>query len=92
MHADFLLEVFRHNAECDALIWREEVVTYGWLLAETEGWRARLRDERIPRGAVVSFESDFSPQVVALLLAFSTQPKHQNENGIWAKSRTVIQP
>ena len=69
MHADFLLDIFERNAVRDALIWRERNVTYGWLLQEIRSWRERLQSARVARGAVVSVESDFSPQVVALLLA-----------------------
>jgi acyl-CoA synthetase (AMP-forming)/AMP-acid ligase II len=67
-HTDFLLEVFSQHRTLDAIVWRDAVYSYDWLLRETERWRKKLERE-LPRGAVVSVEADFSPTAVALLLA-----------------------
>ena len=69
MHVDFLLEVFRANPEKDAVVWRDQAISYRWLLDAVLGWREDLRREAIPPGAVVSLEADFSPTSIALLLA-----------------------
>src|SRR6266513_285508 len=68
-HVDFLLEVFRANSEKDALVWRDQAISYRWLLDAVLGWREGLLREAIPPGAVVSLEADFSPTSIALLLA-----------------------
>ncbi len=69
MHVDFLLDVFRANPEKDAVVWRDQAISYRWLLDAVMGWREDLRREAIPPGAVVSLEADFSPTSIALLLA-----------------------
>jgi len=69
VHVDFLLEIFRSNAQEDALVWRDQRVDYGWLLDAFVKWQQRLDEEQLPLNSVVSVEADFSPQVVALLLA-----------------------
>ncbi len=69
MHVDFLLEVFERNAQRSALVWRGRSFEYGWLLDAYRSWQERLTEEQLPSGSVVSVEADFSPQVVALMLA-----------------------
>lgn len=68
MHTDFLLQVFQENKNKDALIWKEQVYSYEWLLDGVEHWKKRLHEEGLAKGTVVSVEADFSPQAVALLL------------------------
>lgn len=65
----FLLDVFAHNAERDAIVWRDRVFNYGWMKTAVEGWLERLESEKLERGTVVSLEADFSPNAVALMLA-----------------------
>ena len=69
MYTDFLMEVFKKNAQRDALIWREDSYTYQWLLDSLEDWRKRLVEEELAEGTVVSIEADFSPSAVCLMLA-----------------------
>lgn len=69
MHIDFLRERFAAARERDALIWRDQACSYGWLLDEINRLASGLDDLGVPRGAVVSVEADFSPRAVALLLA-----------------------
>jgi len=69
MSVDFLLQVFAEHADRAAVVWRDRPVTYGELLTFYDGWRQRLAAERMPAGAVVSVEADFSPTAIALLLA-----------------------
>lgn len=69
MHIDFLRERFAAAADREALIWRDRVYTYGWLLGELDRLGAELETLGVARGAVVGIEADFSPRAVALLLA-----------------------
>lgn len=69
MHIDFLLEVFRANQAQEAVVWRDRVFSYSWILSAVQQWRDWLAIEGINRGTVVSLEADFSPNAIALLLA-----------------------
>lgn len=69
MHIDFLRERFAQAAQQDALVWRDQKYSYGWLLAELDNLNRKLDEIGVPHGAVVGIEADFSPRAVALLLA-----------------------
>src|SRR6266576_1248959 len=69
MFIDFLFEVFRQNAESEAIIWRDQSFPYGKLLDWTNHWRNYLRENRIATGTVTAVEADFSPNAIALMLA-----------------------
>jgi len=69
MYLDFIWDVFREHKDSDAIIWRSEAYSYGWLLAGVERWRLRLAEEALPKGSVASLEADFSPNSIALMLA-----------------------
>ncbi|MBI2859569.1 MAG: long-chain fatty acid--CoA ligase [Chloroflexi bacterium] len=69
MLVDLLLDVFRKNHRDDAMIWREQAFSYGWLLSSIEEWRGRLQREDALRSTVLSLEGDFSPNAVSLLFA-----------------------
>src|SRR5438093_2203444 len=69
MFIDFLFEVFRENAESEAVIWRDQSFAYGKLLDWTNHWRSYLGKNRIATGTVTAIEADFSPNAIALMLA-----------------------
>jgi long-chain acyl-CoA synthetase len=69
MFIDFLFEVFRQNADSEAVIWHDQRFTYRELLERTNHWRAYLQENRIATGTVVAIEADFSPNAIALMLA-----------------------
>ena len=68
---DFLLEVFRQNQEKEAIIWKDQVVHYKWLLDRVEYWEKEIEGNEVPRGAVTAIEADFSPNAIALFLALT---------------------
>lgn len=68
MAVDFLLSVFRENADRDAIVWRDKSYSYGWLLDRIDHWRAAIKDQGLAPGTVVTLEADFSPNSVALFL------------------------
>jgi long-chain acyl-CoA synthetase len=69
MYIDFLLERFEANPAVDAIVWRDQVFSYGWMTQAVQRWARTLDEQGVARGAVVSVEADFSPNAVALLLA-----------------------
>jgi len=69
MPIDFLLERFADNLERDALVWRDRVFDYRWLLNRIDYWDAELETRRVLGQPVVMLEGDYSPNSLALLLA-----------------------
>ncbi|MCA1591086.1 MAG: fatty acid--CoA ligase family protein [Acidobacteria bacterium] len=69
MFVDFLQEVWRTHLDAEAVIWRGRAYPYGWLSERFDYWTQQLATEKIPHGAVVILEADFSPNAVALFLA-----------------------
>lgn len=66
MFFDFLRDVFEKNKEKDAVIWKDENYSYGWLQERIRNWQSDIKSEGIPRGSVAVLEADFSPNAVAL--------------------------
>ncbi len=69
MFIDFMLEVFRKNQEKEAIVWKDQVFHYKWLLDRIEYWKQEIQAKNIPRGSVAVIEADFSPNAIALFLA-----------------------
>jgi long-chain acyl-CoA synthetase len=69
MSIDFLIHTFEQNSDKDAIIWRDQVFSYGWLLSRLEHWRRYLIENEIMPSSIISIEADYSPNSVALLLA-----------------------
>ncbi len=69
MFIDFLLRVFNENRSSDAIVWRDTVYDYDWLLNHIDYWNNSLESSHINAGRVIIMESDFSPNSVALLLS-----------------------
>ena len=69
MVIDFLLQIWTDNQNREAIIWREQTFTYGWLLDRFQHWKRTLENERIAPGSVVILEADFSPNAVSLFFA-----------------------
>lgn len=69
MFIDFLLETFERNKEKDAIIWKDGVYSYKWLLGAVEKWRKKISTKKISSGTVTILETDFSPNSVALFMA-----------------------
>jgi acyl-coenzyme A synthetase/AMP-(fatty) acid ligase len=69
MMLDFLFQVFEEFSAQDAIIWKNQRVSYHWLHERTLYWIKKLEDDKIAPGSVVILEADFSPNAVALFLA-----------------------
>jgi long-chain acyl-CoA synthetase len=68
----WLLDRFEQAKEQPFIVWRDEPYSYGWLLENIATWRSRLSAD-LGDARVVSIEGDYSPEVVALLLALIEQ-------------------
>ncbi len=66
---EFLMDVFRENANDDAIIWKDQAFSYQWLHDRVLHWQKTIQEREIPCGSVVILEADFSPNAVALFLA-----------------------
>ena len=66
---DWLFERFEETPDQEALIYRDKPYRYRWLLDEIHRWQRELDSYDISIGSVVALEGDYSPLVVALLLA-----------------------
>jgi len=69
MHVDFLVNVFEENKTKPALVWREQIFTYEWVLNRYRYWSQKLTNQGVKPGTTTIVEADFSPNSVALLLA-----------------------
>ena len=69
MSIDFLLETFRKNEDQDAIVWRDTVYGYKWLLERIGHYRSVIKSNDIVPGSVAILQADFSPNAVALFLA-----------------------
>ncbi len=69
MFVDFLLKIFHDYRDHEAIVWRDRVYHYDFLLQRIREWQVRIESEKIKPGMVTILEADFSPNAVALLLA-----------------------
>lgn len=69
MFVDFLISVFQENKSKDAIVWKDKVYSYEWLLDRLYYWQEKIRSEDIKAGTVTILEADFSPNSIALFLA-----------------------
>ena len=73
MPIDLLLERFAESPDRDALVWRNRVFDYRWLLDRIAYWGAELEQRTVTSRPVVMLEGDYSPNSLALLLALVRQ-------------------
>lgn len=66
---NFIYNRFKCHANDEAIVWNDTSLPYQWLLDSIQTWLKHPEFQKIPPGAVVSIEADFTPQTVALLLA-----------------------
>lgn len=69
MAIDWLIERMAHWRDDPALIWSDQIVTYGDLAGRVAFWRQQLAAHQIERGQVVALCGDYTPQACGLLLA-----------------------
>jgi long-chain acyl-CoA synthetase len=71
MFIDFLLRNFGQHPANSAVIWNDETLSYGKLKGKVEFWQTELHRLKVPKGAVVGLEGDFSPNGIGLFLALT---------------------
>ena len=71
MFIDFLNRRFVECANSEAVVWKSQSFTYGWLGDRVAHWQSYLSGQGVESGAVVALEADFSPNAVALFLALA---------------------
>lgn len=59
------LDKFKEYGDTPALVWRDQAFSYSHLLLRIAQWREKLAG--IEPGSIVSLESDFSPETIAVL-------------------------
>lgn len=69
MPIDFLKTTFSQNLASDAIIWKDQVFSYDWLLRELDQCATTLQSNNILPGSVVALKTDYSPYGIALFLA-----------------------
>lgn len=70
----FLLEIFLKNKDSKAIIWENKHYSYNWLLDRFHFYNLKIKDSKIiKQGCVVIFESDFTPNSIAIFLALINQ-------------------
>lgn len=69
MLIDYLLQTFEQNSLNDAIVWNNNVYSYGWLKKTVEYWTHALSEREIVQGEIVALQADFSPNAIALLIA-----------------------
>ena len=69
MFIDFLLDVFRTHCQDDAIVWRDKVYCYEYLVDQVNDWRQQLEETGVTSGTVVTLQRDFSPDAAAAFLA-----------------------
>ena len=50
MHIDFLLDSFQNNLEKEAIIWKEKLFNYQWILDRVHFWQKKIYKENISPG------------------------------------------
>lgn len=68
-YIEFLLDRFAANRESEAVVWHDQVFSYGWLADRVEQLREQLVLQGIEPGMVTALEADLSPSAIALFLA-----------------------
>jgi acyl-coenzyme A synthetase/AMP-(fatty) acid ligase len=68
MFIDFMKKLFQENQHKDAIVWKDKVYSYGWLLDRIQYWQNIITSEEINPGTVAILEADFSPNAVAFFL------------------------
>lgn len=69
MAIDWLLERMSQWRSDHALIWSDQVATYGDILELVGSWRNHLDQHGVKTGQVVALRGDYTPNACALLLA-----------------------
>ena len=73
MYVDFLIKVFEENKNNGAIVWKDRIFNYEWILDKYKYWVNEIKSQKINKRFVTIIEADFSPNSVSLLLALIAQ-------------------
>ena len=94
MFIDLLIRNFESSPAHIALVWNDQEFSNAQILALFHQRLMEIDDHKIPHGAVVSIEGDFSPNAVATLLALIRRScilvPQNNANDLITEERNVI--
>jgi long-chain acyl-CoA synthetase len=68
-HLDWLHKIFQDHLATPCIVSMDQPFTYKWLLESIAHWRASFAEMKLRPGTIVALQGDFSPQMVAALLA-----------------------
>lgn len=68
-HLDWLQNIFQDHLAAPCILTKEHTFTYQCLLTSILTWRTRFAQMKLDPGTIVALQGDFSPQMVAALLA-----------------------
>lgn len=68
MHIEFMKKIFQENKNKQAIIWKDEIYHYDWLLKRILYWQQIIESNDIKPGTITILEADFSPNSIALFL------------------------
>ena len=68
-HLGWLFEIFDRHPERYFMIHEQRPFSYSWLLQTVRQYSAQLDDEHLQAGTIAALRGDYSPQIVAALLA-----------------------
>ncbi|MBU1101713.1 MAG: fatty acid--CoA ligase family protein [Bacteroidetes bacterium] len=68
MYIDHFIDKMLKNADKEAVIYKDEIYSYGYLNERIGYWQSIIRKDIVP-GAVVALQSDFNTDAISILLA-----------------------
>ncbi|MGA2589614.1 MAG: long-chain fatty acid--CoA ligase [Bryobacteraceae bacterium] len=68
-HLGWLFEIFDRNRERFFMIHEDRPVSYSWLIENVRQYSAQLDEHGLKAGTIAALRGDYSPQIVAALLA-----------------------
>src|ERR1700682_4915225 len=68
-HLDWLYQIFESHSASTCLSSGDQTFSYKWLLEAVSSWHAYFDEAKLQPGSIVALQGDFSPQMIAALLA-----------------------
>ncbi len=68
-YLDWLFDIFERNPQKPFMIWQDRPFSYSWLLDAVRRCSREFHQHGVQEGAVTALRGDYSPEIVAALLA-----------------------
>ncbi|MCT4605428.1 MAG: fatty acid--CoA ligase family protein [Marinisporobacter sp.] len=69
MDLQWLFDKFDQYQGREAIVWKNKVYTYDWLISKIKEWKKLIIEKNITKGQIVTVEGDYSPSISALFIA-----------------------